>query len=597
MAIIPRKTVKISDAWDLSPLFRELSEWRKGKDYATELLGGTTAFRGTLGGSATRVREAFELYFKTFRELEKVYTYAHLRSDEDKSNNENLALLEEAIALYTKAATEWSFLTPELLSLTDDKIEAYRNSPELRDYRRNFDEIVRYKPHTLSAVEEKLLSSAGEVLSSADRIFSQLNNVDLKFGELGADNERKPLTHGTFSIFVKSKDRTVREQAFNQYYQEFDDHKNTIATTLSSSIKRDVFLAKTKNYPNARAKALFAENLEGEVYDNLIGTVSDSLSVLHGYYELRREKLGLKEAFLYDTYVPLVDEIEREHSFDEASEMICEAFAPLGDEYVSILRQGLLSDRWVDRYENIGKRSGAYSSGCYDSPPYMLMNYHPNNFHDIFTLAHEAGHSMHTYFAGKNQPYHQHDYTIFTAEVASTVNEQLLMDYLRKKFVADKTMTTYLVNQHVDDIKATLFRQTMFAEFEQQTHATAEREEPVTLDTFRGIYRKLLEKYFGPAVTIRDLDELECLRIPHFYSAFYVFKYATGLSAAIDIGARILAGEKNSVENYLSFLKSGGSKYPLELLRVAGVDLSKPDAIRSAMKKFGELVTELKALV
>jgi oligoendopeptidase F len=593
--MIPRKDIKISDSWDLSPLFHEVSETSLARGKVREYLEEVRPFPGSLGRSAARVREAFDLYFKTFRELERIYTFAQLRSDEDKSNTDNLALLEQAIALYTKAATEWSFLTPELLSLPDNKIEEFRVSSELGDYRRNFEEIVRYKPHTLSAVEERLLSSAGEVLSSADRIFSQLNNVDLKFGELGAD--RRPLTHGTFSIYLKSKDRAVREQAFNQYYQEFDDHKNTIATTLSLSIKRDIFLGKIKNYKNARARALFAENLQEDVYDNLVSTVSDSLGVLHGYYQLRREKLGLKESFLYDTYVPLVEEIEREHSFDEAAELICAALAPLGEEYVAVLRRGFFDERWVDRYENIGKRSGAYSSGCYDSPPYMLMNYHPNNFHDIFTLAHEAGHSMHTYFANKNQPYHHHDYTIFTAEVASTVNEQLLMNYLRKKFAGDKTMTAYLVNQHVDDIKSTLFRQTMFAEFEQEIHATAERDEPITLDTFRGLYRGLLEKYFGPAVTIREIDELECLRIPHFYSAFYVFKYATGLSAAIDISARILDGEKNSVENYLGFLRSGGSRYPLELLQLAGVDLSKPAPIKSAMTKFGELVAELRALV
>lgn len=595
--MIPRKSVNISDSWDLSPLFHEVSETTGAREVVAGYLGKVSPFVGTLHTGAARVREAFDLYFKTFRELERIYTFAHLRSDEDKSNTDNLALLEQAIALYTKAATEWSFLTPELLSLPDDKITEYRSSAELQEYRRSFEEIVRYKPHTLSAPEEKLLSAAGEVLSSADRIFSQLNNVDLKFGEITSAADRKPLTHGTFSIFLKSKERSIRELAFNQYYQEFDDHKNTIATTLLSSIKRDVFVARSKNYKNARARALFAENLEDQVYDNLVSTVSDSLGSLHDYYKLRADKLGLSPTFLYDTYVPLVDEIEKEHSFDEASEMICSAFAPLGEEYVSTLRRGLFTDRWVDRYENIGKRSGAYSSGCYDSPPYMLMNYHPNNFHDIFTLAHEAGHSMHTYFANKNQPYHLHDYTIFTAEVASTVNEQLLMNYLRTKFVSDKTMTAYLVNQHIDDIKSTLFRQTMFAEFEQESHAIAERDEPVTLDTFRSIYRKLLEKYFGPAVTIRDIDELECLRIPHFYSAFYVFKYATGLSAAIDISARILCGEKGAVDSYLQFLKSGGSKYPLELLQIAGVDLSKPAPIKSAMKKFGQLVEELRGLI
>ncbi|MFN8392092.1 MAG: oligoendopeptidase F [Bdellovibrionota bacterium] len=595
MALVPRTEVVASDTWNLDPMYTDLTAWRS--DYAaveagTEKVG---AFAGTLGQSASRLREALDVYLNMSRTLEKVYVFAHLRSDEDTSSGENLGRLEQATNLYARVSELWSFLTPELLALPEKQIAEYLAHEELAPYRRMLREIVRYKPHTLSKEEERLLAAATEVFGTSEKVFSQLNNADLQFGTILVDGEEKTLSHGTYTLFLKHPDRDVRRRAFEQYYQVFDGHKNTIAATLGSSIKRDIFLAKAKNFPSARERSLFSDNVPTAVYDNLVDTVAAHLEPLHRYYELRRQLLKLDKLRIYDTYVPLVANVKTTHSYEEAAELVVSSLPPLGEEYVNILKRGLGEERWVDRYENKGKRSGAYSSGCYDSSPYILMNYKADSLNDVFTLAHEAGHSMHTYFSNRNQSYQDHGYTIFVAEVASTFNEQLLALELKKRYANDKAMLAYLINQQIDDIKSTLYRQTMFAEFERTTHALAEDNEPLTIDVLRKVYRELLVKYFGAAVEVSELDELECLRIPHFYSAFYVYKYATGLSAAIALSERVLNGGATERDEYLRFLKSGGSKYPLELLKDAGVDMTRSDPVVAAMKRFGALVDELGA--
>jgi oligoendopeptidase F len=452
------------------------------------------------------------------------------------------------------------------------------------------------KPHVLSEKEERLLALGSAALDGYDETFSQLTDVDMKFGALEDEqgNER-PLTQSSFSSFLVKRDHALRKRAFHQFYAEFQDHQFTLAATLSYSVKADVFRARARNYPSALAASLFRDDIPIAVYDGLIESVRGNLAPLFRYYELRRRVLGLDELHHYDTYVPLVAEIETDVSFDEAINDVVNSLAPLGTEYVETLGNGLRG-RWCDRYESKGKRSGAFSSGSYGAPPYILMNYKRDVFSDVYTLAHEAGHSMHTWFAQRTQLYQNADYPIFLAEVASTFNEELLTHYLLER-TTDPKMRAYIINRQIDDIRGTLFRQTMFAEFEKIIHAIEESGAALTLDVFKSEYRKLLEAYFGPGVVLDPQLDLECLRIPHFYNAFYVYKYATGVSAAIALAERVLAGAPGAVEAYLGFLKSGGAQFPLETLETAGVDMRTPAPVESTLRLFDRRLTEFEALL
>lgn len=597
MQLVERAEVKLSDTWDLTAIYPSIDAWKADFVALENMAPQVAAFPGTLHQSAERLNEAVRLYLNMSRGLEKVYVYAHLKSDEDTANSTNLAYYEQSTNLYARLGSLWSFLTPELLTIPDAKLNEFLAHPALADVKRMITDILRYKPHTLSKDEENLLAMGTEVFGNADRIFSQLNNADLDFGSITVDGQERALTHGSYTVLLKHKDRAVRQQTFEKFYSVYDAHKNTIASALSGATKRDVYLSRARKFSSARSRALFGDNVSTDVYDNLISTVSDNLTPLHRYYELRKRLLGLPETRLFDTHVPLVPDMTVEHSYEEAAHLVVDSLHPLGKEYTDQLRAGLLEGKWVDRYENRGKRSGAYSSGSYDTPPYILMNYKHDNLHDVFTLAHEAGHSMHSLYSCKNQSYQDHGYTIFVAEVASTFNEQLLMKRLREIHRDNPAMMAYLVNQQIDDIKGTLYRQTMFAEFERRTHELAEANQPLTVDVFRSEYRTLLLKYFGPAVTISKAEELECLRIPHFYSAFYVYKYATGISAAIALAEQVTTGGDAARERYLSFLKGGCSKYPLELLRDAGVDMASPEPVKAALKLFDRLVTELERLL
>ena len=433
-------------------------------------------------------------------------------------------------------------------------------------------------------------------LDGYDDTFSQLTNVDMKFGTLRDETGReRPLTQSTYSSFLLRRDPAVRRNAFEQFYREFQDHQYTLAAALSYSVKADVFRARARNYPSALEASLFKDDIPVAVYDGLVASVRRGAPALLRYYDLRRRVLGLDELHAYDTSVPLVAEIDTRISFDEAIDKVVTSLAPLGPEYADVLREGL-QGRWCDRYETRGKRSGAFSSGSYGAPPYILMNYKEDVFADIYTLAHEAGHSMHTWFAQKSQLFQDYDYPIFLAEVASTFNEELLTHFLLEQ-TTDPKMRAYIINRQVDDLRGTLFRQTMFAEFEQVIHAIEERGDALTLDIFKAEYRKLLEAYFGQAVVLDPQLDLECLRIPHFYSAFYVYKYATGISAAVALSEKVLAREAGAVEKYLGFLKSGGSKFPLETLREAGVDMAMAAPIESTLRLFEQRVNELEALL
>jgi len=436
----------------------------------------------------------------------------------------------------------------------------------------------------------------GEVAGTAERVFSQLSDADLKFGFVTNDQgDRIELTQSSLRGLLESPKRSVRRTAFGKFYAAYEAHANTMAAALSSSVLQDIYQARVRNYPSAIEAALFAEKIPMSVYDNLIQAVHDNLETVHRYLEIRRKALKLKEIHFYDTYVPIVRAAKTRRTYNEAVDIVCTALAPLGRAYCRTLEKGLRG-RWVDRCENIGKRSGAFSAGGYTGPPYMLMNYKEDVIDSIFTLAHEAGHSMHTHYSVMHQPFQYYRCTIFVAEVASTFNEQLLNKHLLAN-ARNKTRRLFLISRQIDEVRGTLIRQTMFAELERTLHALVEAGEPLTLERIRHEYRQLLDMYFGPGFTVDDALELEGLRIPHFYSAFYVYKYATGLSAAIALSERVLNGEKKDRERYLTFLKSGGADYPLELLRAAGVDMERPEPVAAAMAHFKHLVDELNASV
>jgi oligoendopeptidase F len=456
--------------------------------------------------------------------------------------------------------------------------------------------IVRTRAHTLSEPEEKLLAMQGTFAGTAAKVFRQLTDADLKFGAVTTHaGERIELSNATFTTLLHDPAPEVRKTVFHQFYAQYEGHSNTLAATLSGSNERDVYAARVRAYPAAVEAALFADHVPLAVYDQLIAAVRHHLPVVHRYYDLRRRILGLDAIHQYDCYVPLVPELEKRHTWGQAVDVVLESLAPLGGDYVTRLEGGLRG-RWCDRYPNAGKRSGAFSSGTYDSDPYILMNFQEDAIEHVFTLTHEAGHSIHTRFSAEAQPYQYSSYTIFVAEVASTFNEQLLTRLLIERASSPKERAA-IIAREIDSIRNTIVRQTMFAEFERKSHASAEAGEPLTLDRIRGIYRELLDAYFGPDFAIdRDL-ELECLRIPHFYNAFYVYKYATGLAAAITLAKKVADGEPGALDRYLGFLRGGSSKWPLDLLRDAGVDLEKPEPVATALTRFGELVDELGTLL
>jgi oligoendopeptidase F len=466
----------------------------------------------------------------------------------------------------------------------------------LADYRLLLERLVRTRPHVLSEPEEKLLAMQGTFAGTAGKVFRQLTDADMKFGSVTTGKgERVELSNATFITLLHDPVRETRRTAFHQYYDQYEAHANTLAATLSGSVERDVYAARVRHYPSAVEAALFGDNVPLAVYDQLIAAVRANLPVVHRYYGLRKRILGLDEIHHYDCYVPLVPELEQRHTWNEAVKVVVESLAPLGKDYCQRLERGL-SGRWCDRYPNAGKQSGAFSSGTYDSDPYILMNFQEEAVEHVFTLAHEAGHSMHTRSSAEAQPYQYSGYTIFVAEVASTFNEQLLTRLMIERATSAKERAAIIVRE-IDSIRSTIVRQTMFAEFERKSHASAEAGEPLTLERIRGIYRDLLDAYFGPHFTIDKQLELECLRIPHFYNAFYVYKYATGLSAAITLAKKVAEGGAKELDAYLRFLKGGCSKWPLDLLRDAGVDLEKPEPVATALTQFGRLVDELDGLL
>jgi oligoendopeptidase F len=530
------------------------------------------------------------------REAERLGTYAFLKTSEDTANSTYQRMQGRYQHAASEAAQAASFIRPEILAISAAKLKTYLAAKPLKPYRLQLERLVRYKPHTLSKNEERLLAMQSEMSQAASKTFRQLTDADLKFGTLRNEKgEEIELSSATFSVFLHSPKRSVRQKAFHQFYEQFAGHENALAATLGGSIQRDIFYAKARGHASAREASLFADNVPVAVYDSLIEAVHNRLPALYRYFDIRRRKMKLRDIHHYDTYVPILSELDASHTWKQAVKTVVQSLAPLGDEYCATLERGL-SGRWCDRYPNQGKQSGAFSCGSFDGDPYILMNYQPVVLDHVFTLTHEAGHSMHSFLSSGHQPFEYYDYTIFVAEVASTFNEQLLSRHLMEHAKSDQHRA-YLINRDIDAIRGTVIRQTMFAEFEKIAHAAAESGEPLTVDWFKEHYGKLLELYFGPEFAIDDELRLECFRIPHFYSAFYVYKYATGLSAAIALSQRVLEGGQQELDDYLSFLKGGCSKYPLDLLRDAGVDMEQPEPVDAALGHFERLVGELDELL
>lgn len=597
---LQRIEIQKSDQWNLDPLYPSLEAWKEAFQESVPSTSprflAIASFKKTLHQGPEILKKALDTIMELDRSLAKLYTFAHLKHDEDIAENQAKTAYVEALGALHDFNQEASWFEPELLSLSEETIENYLHAPVLKNYRFYLEKIFRMKPHTLSEDKELLLAMTGKALSATAKAFSAINDADFKFDQV-EDSKLKshPLTHATFALLLRSKDRKLRENAFKTYYEKYNNFENTLAELLNGQIEAHVFNAKARGFKSCLEASLFPNNIDTSVYHALIEAVHEEIGALHRYGELRANVLQLEPMRMYDLQVPLVADFEISIPYQEAQELLIDSVAPLGDEYQNILEKGLKNDRWVDRFENKNKRSGAYSSGCYDSNPYILMNY-KNILRDVFTLSHEAGHSMHSYFSRKQQPYFYSSYSIFIAEVASTFNEELLMQAMLKK-AKSREEKIYLLTQKIEDIRATLFRQTQFAEFELLLHTFAEKNIPLTPELLNQEYLKLNTFYYGSAIEQVPLNGSEWSRIPHFYYNFYVYQYATGISAALALADRVLQGGQKECSDYLNFLKLGGSVYPLEALKSAGVDMKSVKPVKKAIEKFRNLLTELETLL
>ena len=597
-----RKDLPAKDKWNLSSIYKSDSDWEAALKSLPELTKTAAGFKGRLGESAETLLAALKALEKANLVMETVYHYASLQHEADEDDTQATDRDGRAMMAYTQMQAELSFIDPEIQAIDEEKLRDWISQPAFADYRIFIEKLLHFKQYILSEKEERILSLAMQPGQTAETAFSVLTNVDMNktFGMVDDNGEEKQLTETTWGLFMHSQDRKVREEAYKKFYAKFEEHQNTIAALYAGSVNQDVFTMRARGYKSSLEQALYGNKVPLSVYHNLIDCVHKNLPALHDYYKLRREMLGLDELRHYDVYVPLVKSVETKTSYEEAVEICRKALAPLGKEYTDRLCNGLLNG-WADRYENVGKRSGAFSSGCYIGDPYILLNYNEENIRDVFTMAHEGGHSMHSWYSVHNNPFMCYDYTIFEAEVASTFNEELVFEYLLKEAEAKGKdgieMKKYLLAMRADDILATLYRQTMFAEFELKAHELVEEGTPLTPELLRKIYRELLELYFGPEMHFESNSDMEGLRIPHFYSAFYVYKYATGISAALALAKRVTQGGEAEREDYFKFLKSGGSRYPIESLKVAGVDMSQTGPVQDACDEFQKIIAELRNLI
>lgn len=595
--VLTRDQVKVEETWRLEDIFETDEAWEQAFKEIETLSEKAPSFKGTLADSPEALYDALSYRDNLYEKIGKLYTYAHLKSDQDTTNSFYQAMESRAKSLVIKVSTALSYLTPELLTIPEEELNRFvEENDHLKLYKQEFEILNAHRPHVLPAEQEALLAQIGEVTGSPSETFSMLNNADLTFPMVkDEDGEEVELSHGRYIRFLESKEPRVREEAFKAIYSKYGEFKNTFASTLSGNVKSHNVNARIRNYTSARHAALSQNHIPEQVYDNLVETINKNLGLHHRYVALRKKVLELNELHMWDMFAPMVKDVEMKIPYEEAKETMLESFHPLGEEYASIVKEGL-ENRWVDVRENKGKRSGAYSSGSYGTNPYVLMNWQ-DNVDNMFTLAHEFGHSVHSYYSRKSQPYVYSGYSIFVAEVASTVNEALLNDHLLKT-IDDEQKRIYLLNHWLEGFRGTVFRQTMFAEFEHLIHQLDQQGVALTADKLSEEYAALNKKYFGDAVEEDKEIALEWARIPHFYYNYYVYQYATGFSAAIALSHQILTEGQPAVDRYINqFLKAGSSDYPIEVLKKAGVDMTSKEPIEKACRVFEERLNELEVLL
>ncbi len=586
-----RKDVPEQYKWNLGDIYPSDEAWEQAFA-AIEKKANFLQFRGKLG-----TVEGLLAYFKAeeafYTDAYRIYLYAHLKRDEDVGASKYGSYIARVFSFFTRVESETAFVTPELTALSDETLDSYIADPRLKDYDYLLSRVKASKKYTLSEAEERILAQAGEPLSTASLAFMMLDNAELNLPEIEYEGKKVSLSHGLYSVIMSGKDRAKRKEAYELYYSAYRKILGTIATTYFGNVQKDIFYQRARGYDSCLQMALFGEDVDESVYRNLIHAVHDAAPLMHRYISLRKKTMGYETYYMYDIYPSLVEDAELKLSYEEAYDLCLKGLAPLGKEYLELFEKGR-SERWIDVCETEGKRSGAYSSGCYGVHPYVLLNYQKTT-HDVFTIAHEMGHSLHTYFSNRSQPFSKADYKIFVAEVASTVNEVLLLKYLLKT-TTDAKLKKYLLNYFMDMIRTTLFRQTQFAEFEERAHAMAEAGEPLNKDNLSELYRGLNEAYYGPDVVHDDNIAIEWARIPHFYTSFYVYKYATGITAAICIADRILKKGQPAVDDYFKFLSGGCSADPVSLLKIAGADLTSSEPFVAAMREFEETMNEFERL-
>lgn len=582
--------------WDLSTIYGSIDEWNKEYISTKDKLPSLTKYKGSLLKDANTLLEFLNLDTEINRKLDKLFSYAHLLNDEDTTNTKNQELFGKIVNLNNEYSKITTFVKPELLKSNYEQIKAfYKDLPELKEYEVLLEEIYRYKEHTLDEREERIVAELNKSLSSPSEIFEKLTDADMKFPDIVDEKGNSvEFTESNYSIFIRSKDRRVRKDAFNILHNTYGKYKNTLSETYASLVEVEVALSKIYNFESAIKMSLFDDNIDVSVYDNLVKTVNENLKELYKYYDLRKKILNLDEQHLYDTYVSLVEDDNKNYTFSEAKDLVLKALSVLGDDYVEILNKAF-DEKWIDVFNNVGKRSGAYSSGCYDTNPFILLNFE-GKLDDVSTLSHELGHSVHSYLSREFNSYQNASYKIFVAEVASTVNELLLNNYMLKN-TSDKNEKLSILNKQLELFKSTIFRQTMFAEFERDMHAIVEQNGVLTNEVLCDAYYKLVKKYFGDSVYIDETIKYEWSRIPHFYYNFYVYKYATGLSAAAFIASQILSGNKEYIEKYKNFLKLGGSMYPIDELRQIDIDMTKKEVVESAIEMFKNTLEEFEKLI
>ncbi len=582
--------------WNLADIYPSIDGWRSDFHRLEKLTNEMTAFEGTLGGSAENLLACLRKSDEMGKVFDSLYVYAHLLRDQDSGNPQSQALADKITILQTRVSQAESFVNPEILALPEGKIAKFlEENADLRLYAHYLDNLNRKREHTLSPKEEKLLAMAANMAAGPRSIFNMLNNADIRFPTIrDEEGNEVEVTKGRYSRFMESSDRRVRKDAYGALLGTYRKYANTLAATLSASVSRDIFFARARGYGSCLTASLDARNIPVEVYDNVVDVVGAHLKPLHEYIALRKKLLGYDVLKPYDLFVPLFPEVKEKVEYETAVDTVVEGLAPMGDEYVALLRKGFTSG-WIDVFENEGKRSGAYSWGSFGNHPYVLLNFQ-GRLDDMFTIAHEMGHALHTYHTTAAQPYVYADYSIFAAEVASTTNEALLVDHLLKK-TGDRKKKLYLLNHHLDQIRSTVYTQVLFAEFEKIIHDRVERGDPLTAERMGTIFRELFHKYNGAAVAEEPETAIYWARVPHFYNSFYVYQYATGYSAATMLSQKILAGEKNALPKYIRFLKSGSSRYPIDLLTDAGVDMTSPEPVEATCALFSRLLAELKDLL